>query len=136
MGMRQSGHGARHPGRAIAIARIAWLLVIKGGFGRQRRDRTIVERIGPALGRHIDQHKAVAPEVPGARQGDGQRKPRRHRRIDRIAAPGEYVGADPAGDVVLADDQTGGRDHRMVDRLIVQERLRLLLRLNARCEGQ
>ena len=43
----------------------------------------------------MDQHEAAAADIAGARQGDGERKTDRDRRIDGVAAALQHVEPDP-----------------------------------------
>ena len=49
----------------------------------------------------MDHHEAAAADIAGARIGHGQRKAGRDRRIDRIAALPQEVGADLGRDLLL-----------------------------------
>ena len=67
----------------------------------RRRGLAIIDRdVLVALGR-MDHHEAAAADVSRARIGHGHRKTGGDRRIDRIAATPQHVGADPRRDLLL-----------------------------------
>ena len=69
--------------------------------GRGRRRLAIIDRdVLVAFGR-MDHHEAAAADIAGARIGHGHGKAGRDRRIDRIAAAPQDVGADPRRDFLL-----------------------------------
>ena len=77
----------------------------------------------PRRDRRVDHHEAAAADISRARIGHGHGKAGRHRRIDRIAAAPQHVGADARRDLllrhhhaVLGDDRmNGARRRRHVD---------------------
>ena len=60
----------------------------------------------------MDQHEAAAADIAGARQGDGERKADRDRRIDGVAAALQDVEPDPRRLRLLGHDHAVPGDHR------------------------
>ena len=71
------------------------------GGGRGRRSLAIVDGDVLAAFRRVNHHKPAAADISRARIGHGHGKPGGDRRIDRIAAAPEHVGADPCRDFLL-----------------------------------
>ena len=65
----------------------------------------------------MNDHKAAAADIAGARIGHGQRKADRDRGVDRIAALLQNVGADPRGHRLLRHHHAvrGGDGLRVAD---------------------
>ena len=66
----------------------------------------------------MNDHKAAAADIAGARIGHGQREADRDRGVDRIAALLQNVGADPRGHRLLRHHHAvrGGDGLRVADR--------------------
>ena len=82
----------------------------------------------------MDQHEAAAAEISRARQGHGERKADRNRRIDRIAAAPENLDADFRRLPFLRDDHAVARQHRQNARALRDDRR--AERLGARAKGK
>ncbi len=52
----------------------------------------------------MDHHETTAADVSGARIGHGHRKAGSHRRVDRVAAAPQHIGADARRDFFLRDN--------------------------------
>ena len=61
----------------------------------------------------MDHHEAAAADIAGPRIGHGHGETGRHRRIDRIAAPLQHIGANSRRDFFLRDDHAMFGDDRM-----------------------
>ena len=61
----------------------------------------------------MNHHEAAAADIAGARIGHGHGETGRHRRIDRIAAPLQHIGADSRRDFFLRDDHAMFGDNGM-----------------------
>ncbi len=68
----------------------------------------------------MNDHKAAAADIAGARIGHGQREADRDRGVDRIAALLQNAGADPRGHRLLRHHHAvcGGDGLRLADRRI------------------
>jgi len=78
-----------------------------GGRGLAVVDRDRLIAVGA-----MDQHEAAPADVAGARQGDGERKADRDRRIDSVAAAFQYVEPDPRRLRLLGHDHAVPGDDR------------------------
>ncbi|MNJ30826.1 hypothetical protein D3C77_254370 [compost metagenome] len=135
----QTGDRAGHARSAIAAAQVARISALRRRVephvGRLRRYRAIVQRHRLIGGGDMDEHIAVAAEIAGARQGDGQGEARRHGRVDGVAAPAQDVGAHLTGDGVLADHHRAVGMNRVLDGGVVQQRRTRRRRLTKSLRG-
>jgi len=103
---RQPGHGAGDTDAERGIARFGDVGLAVGPEknlwrGRGRRGLAIVDGdVLMTLGR-VDHHEAAAADIARARIAHGQREAGGDRRIDRVAALAQYIGADPRPDLLL-----------------------------------
>ena len=98
--------GAGNADAERGIARLGYIGLAVGPEknrrrGGGRRGLAVIDGDVLAALPGVDHHKPAAADVSRARIGHGQRESGGHRRIDRIAAAPEHVGADPCRDFLL-----------------------------------
>ncbi len=113
-GQGQARNGARHADRKRGFARparigIAGIVQKAFGVDAARRGLAIIDGRVCAVGQ-VNDHKAAAADIAGARIADGERKANGNRGIDRIAALCENIGADPGGERLLRHHHAGMSD--------------------------
>ena len=113
----EAGDRARHADGKARIARLERIGLAIGVeehvLGRRRgRGLAIVDRNRLIAIGAMDQHEAAAADVAGARQGDGERKADRNRRIDGVAAALQDVEPDPRRRRLLGHDHAVRGDDR------------------------
>ena len=82
-------------------------------LGRRRgRGLAIVDRDRLIAIGAMNQHEAAAADIAGARQGDGERKADRDRRIDGVAAAPQHIETDARRRRLLAHDHAVPGDDR------------------------
>ena len=116
-GELEAGDGPRHADREARIARLERIGLAVGVeehvLGRRRgRGLAVVDRDRLIAIGAMDQHEAAAADIAGARQGDGERKADRDRRIDGVAAALQDVEPDPRRRRLLGHDHAMPGDDR------------------------
>jgi hypothetical protein len=110
----------RRPGEEIA--RVAAGERIVRRVQCARRDRSEVHHVHPVLFRQVHEHEPYAAQAAVPRLYGGERKSRRNRCIDGIAACGKHLPARHAGDPVLSGDDAAARVcNRLADVPVLNE---------------
>ena len=116
-GELEAGDRPRHADREAGKARLERIGLAVGVeehvLGRRRgRGLAIVDRDRLIAISAMNQHEAAAADIAGARQGDGERKADRDRRIDGIAASLQDIEPDSRRLRLLSHDHAMPGDDR------------------------